>query len=605
MSLLEGASGDGASREAAGMSRLPIVFVVVSLLALALVPFWIDRREAEIERQITEVLEPGRSLAMDLAFIHSRQISRFQRYLFAGDRTSFQRYNEARTGEQVLYDSLVALTDRMELDVRNKVAELYAVSTTWHVMHASALESEAARRAYVRDLSADQRRSEQLIEASSALTNAILVRLEEARARMDRERELELRLTIGLVALALFSTLMVAGIGRRLRFLVAEASAQRQGAERARREVDAILQATGDGVLGLDLRGGCTFLNPAGARLLGIGERAATGRHVHDVVHGDRAGHGREDCPILAAIRKGTTVTEPADVVWDEEGQPIPVQWTLEPLVQRASVRGAVLTFADMSDIHRAQDELRQAVRARDEVVAVVSHDLRNPLGAITGAAGLLLELDLPPEKRSEQLRLIGRAAERMNRLIGDLLDVARIESGGLSVHTEPVDVADLFDEAVELMEPLAQERGLKLFCRIDPTVRTVRADRDRVLQVLSNLVGNAVKFSRRGEVRLSVRRGDDGWAVFSVSDEGPGIPPEAAAHLFDRFWRQNQADRQGAGLGLAIVQGIVRAHGGEVWVDSRPGEGATFSFTLVLDSADVSERLAPASAAMGPRPSR
>jgi PAS domain S-box-containing protein len=315
--------------------------------------------------------------------------------------------------------------------------------------------------------------------------------------------------------------------------------------------------------------------------MLGFGERDLIGRNVHDVLHQGADEHAREACPITRAIASGDAVREPEDTIRGRDGEPIPVQWTLEPLIKGGAVKGAVLTVTDMSDIREAQDGLRQAVRARDEVVAVVSHDLRNPLGTIAAAAGLLLELDLPQEKRREHLRMIVRASERMNRLIGDLLDVARIESGALSVQTAVVEIEPLLEEAIELFEPLAQEKGLGLFCQIAPGVRAVIADRDRVLQVLSNLLGNAVKFSRHGGVRISVDHGDDDTVVFAVADTGPGIPPEAVDHVFDRFWRENQADRRGAGLGLAIVRGIVHAHGGEVWVESRLGEGSTFSFSL------------------------
>jgi PAS domain S-box-containing protein len=585
-------------------SRWPLAFVIVSLLALALVPLAIDRKEAEIESEVTDVLDPAREISVDLALVHARQIARFQSYLLSGDRESFDRYNEDRQREQGLYDRLVALGDGMDLDVRTRLAALQAKANEWHLLHSTALDSDSARLAFMRDLTAEQARNEELLLANNALTDAIFRRLDDARVRMDRERSLEIWFTIGLVGLALLATILVSSIGQRLQALISEAMAQRESADRARREVNAILEATGDGVLGLDLYGRCTFLNPAGARLLGFGENELTGRDVHEVLHqSGPGGHPRERCPIIAAIASGATVREPEDVVWGRDGEPIPVQWTLEPLIKGAAVRGAVLTFTDMSDIRKAQEGLRQAVRARDEVVAVVSHDLRNPLGTIAAAAGLMLELELPPEKRHEHLRMIVRATERMNRLIGDLLDVARIESGGLSVATEVVEIQPLLEEAVELLEPLAQEKGLGLFVQVTPGVRAVRADRDRMLQVLSNLVGNAVKFSRHGGVRLSVERGPENTAVFAVADTGPGIPPEAAEHVFDRFWRQNQADRQGAGLGLAIVRGIVLAHGGKVWVESKVGEGSIFFFTLPAATPEARGELASASAARELRP--
>lgn len=565
-----------------GASWWPFLFVVGALLSLVLVPLAIDRSENAIEREIDQVLEPARQLSLDLALVHAHQVARFQSYLLRGDVQSRQRYEEAQAGEQARYDALVVLTRRMQLDVTNKVAALYAKSRDWHVLHAQALASDSARLSYRQDLTGEDRRSEDLLDASNALTEAIDDQLEAARSRMDDARSAELLITIGLVMLALVSTLLVAGIGRRLRALVEETRTQRESAVRARREVNALLEATGDGVLGLDLYGRCTFLNPAGARLLGVAEHELAGRDVHEILHGEGPeGHGRAECPILHALGALDGARAPEDRFRTPDGRVIPVQWTIEPMVEGRRLRGAVLSFTDMREIREAEARLRQAVRARDEVVAVVSHDLRNPLGAIAGASHLLLDLELPPEKQRENLRLIARATERMNRLIGDLLDVARIESGTLAVQKEAVEIQPLFEEAIDMLEPLAADRGLALEHRIDPDVHVVCADRDRILQVLSNLVGNAVKFSRHGAITLGAAPGEEGLAVLSVTDTGPGIPPEARARLFDRFWRADQTDRSGAGLGLAIVHGIVTAHGGRVWVESHAGEGSTFYFTL------------------------
>ena len=563
-------------------SRWPLAFVVVALLALVVVPLAIDRWEAGIERDIVEVLEPAQELSFGLALVHARQIARFQSYLLSGDLASLDSYRQARSSERGLYDGLLRLSDQMELDVRTKLAELQRASTDWHVLHAEALGSDTARIAYLTDLAADQRRNGDLLQASNDLVEAIVERAQAGRDRMDRARSLELWFTIVLVMVALFATALVAGIGGRLRALVAEANAQRESADRARREVDAILEATGDGVLGLDLNGKCTSLNSAGARLLGFEPEELAGSGVHEAIHsGPGVDHTSADCPLLAAIRSGSTGRDPEGYVWRKDGAAIPVQWSLGPLMDGQRVRGAVFTFTDMREIQAAQEALRQAIRARDEVVAVVSHDLRNPMGTIAAAAGMLLDIELPPEKERENLEIIVRATERMNRLIRDLLDVARIEGGGLFVEPETVVVGPLVDEAVDLLRPLARDRGVELSQDVEDGLPAVHADRDRVLQVLSNLVGNALKFTDHGAIRIAARCGEGGGVEFSVSDEGEGIPPEALGHIFDRFWQQNRSDRQGAGLGLAIVRGIVEAHGGRVWVESRLGEGTTFFFGL------------------------
>ena len=577
----------------------PLTFVIVALLALGLVPLWVGRQVAEVEREIDQVLEPARQHALDLALVHARQIVRFQNYILTGDPGSLAFYEQARTGEQRSYDALVALAEQMALgaasadsakaatvlEVRSKLAALYAASSAWHLLHApAALSTTEGRRQYLTDLGPEQQRNEQLLAASRDLTGAISAAAAEGRARMESRRRVQLWLTVVLVAVALAATAMVAGIGRKLRTLVTEAHEQRRSAVRSRREVDAVLEATGDGVLVLARDATCVGLNRAGAWLLGCGSNELQGRDVHAALHGEdsQAGHTRAQCPLGQATRDTGTVRDVQDRFRRVDGSSIPVQWTVGPLEDGLRLRGAVLTFTDMSEIRAAQDALQQAVKARDEVVAVVSHDLRNPLGTIAAAAGLMLELELPVEQRREHLQIIVRATERMNRLMRDLLDIARIESGGLSVDPQAVDPAGLVDEALDLLRPLVVDRGLELSHGVAPSLPRVWADRDRVLQVLSNLIGNALKFTRQGGVRVEVAHDQErDEVVFSVHDSGSGITPEGLNHLFDRFWQQSRSDRQGAGLGLAIVHGIVAAHGGRIWVESRMGEGSTFRFTL------------------------
>jgi signal transduction histidine kinase len=168
-----------------------------------------------------------------------------------------------------------------------------------------------------------------------------------------------------------------------------------------------------------------------------------------------------------------------------------------------------------------------------------------------------------------------------MNRLIQDLLDAAKLEAGRVAIAARPIQVAPLMREAQEMLAPLAAEKGLSLDCKIAEPLPEVTADGGRVLQVLSNLVGNAIKFTPKGG-RIVMRAEDaPGGVRFSVADTGPGIPEEQLTKLFGRFWQGNPADRRGIGLGLTISKGIVDAHGGRIWVESRVGEGTTFHFTL------------------------
>ncbi|WP_395853761.1 PAS domain S-box protein [Cystobacter fuscus] len=275
------------------------------------------------------------------------------------------------------------------------------------------------------------------------------------------------------------------------------------------------------------------------------------------------------------------------------------------PLIARGHILGAVLLTASESgrrygardlslaeelarraalaiDNARLHEKSGQATRTRDEVLRIVAHDLRTPLNVIALNAGKLLKC--PPEKRAtdtKPLESIRKAVDRANRLIQDLLDVARMEAGRLTVDRVPEQTAPLVKEAAELHRALAEEKSIQLTIAVPEDVPPVFADRDRVLQILSNLLGNALKFTPAGG-QISLRAAPMGSLVrFSVSDTGSGIAEEDLPHLFEPFWQAPAGRKQGAGLGLAIVKGLVDAHGGHIWVESSPGVGSTFFFTL------------------------
>jgi signal transduction histidine kinase len=222
------------------------------------------------------------------------------------------------------------------------------------------------------------------------------------------------------------------------------------------------------------------------------------------------------------------------------------------------------------------------AAQARDEVLRVVSHDLGNYLSAASVNTTVLQRI-LPEgsERMRERVTGIRDALTQMQRLRQDLLDVASIEAGRLSVEPEPHDPATLLAEAAELFGPVAAEHGIDLALRPAAPLPAVRADRSRVLQVLGNLIGNAIKFTPRdGRITLAADADPDAVRL-SVTDTGTGIPPEHLPHVFDRFWKVREGNRHGAGLGLAIARGIIEAHGGEIQVESTPGAGTTFTLTL------------------------
>lgn len=226
--------------------------------------------------------------------------------------------------------------------------------------------------------------------------------------------------------------------------------------------------------------------------------------------------------------------------------------------------------------------EAQSSTRARDQVLAVVSHDLRNPVHTITMSTSFLLDLPHLEEKVARaQLAVIRRSASRADRLIRDLLDVTRIENGQLRLDRQPVAVRDVLTEAAQMVTAQAEERRITLSVAAPPDALTVFADRDRVLQALDNLLGNAVKFTPpEGRVELDATL-QPGGVRFEVRDTGPGVAPSEQPDLFRPFWQARRIDRRGVGLGLSIVKGIVDAHGGSIVVDSDGQSGTRIGFTI------------------------
>lgn len=229
-----------------------------------------------------------------------------------------------------------------------------------------------------------------------------------------------------------------------------------------------------------------------------------------------------------------------------------------------------------------AYEAARQASSARDELMAVVAHDLRNPLAAITIKAALLRDAAESDQTR-KQAQSIENVTMRMDYLIQTMLDVVTVEVGQFSVKPQPDDAGAIVSEVIDMFDAVAHAKQLELAWRVTPPHLTVCADRERILQVLTNLVGNALKFTPRGgRVTITVDVAGD-RARFSVADTGAGIAGEDLPNVFDRFWRKGATSQKGTGLGLFIARSIVVAHGGEIWVESELGQGSTFSFTLAL----------------------
>jgi signal transduction histidine kinase len=222
------------------------------------------------------------------------------------------------------------------------------------------------------------------------------------------------------------------------------------------------------------------------------------------------------------------------------------------------------------------------------EVVTIVAHDLRTPLNAIAMGASLLQDEAQGEQQKAFMLDLIRRAARRMEGLIADLLETGRLEAGRtLRVAPAPLGLGPVLEQACQEVHASARAKGQTVACDVEPGLPEVRADRARVAQVVANLVANAVKFTpRKGRIRVSAAA--DGSRVrVAVADSGPGLAPEELSRVFEPYWQAERTASLGCGLGLKIARAIVEAHGGRMWAESEPGQGATFLFTLPIHERD------------------
>jgi signal transduction histidine kinase/putative methionine-R-sulfoxide reductase with GAF domain len=357
------------------------------------------------------------------------------------------------------------------------------------------------------------------------------------------------------------------------------------------REMETLLQSIPDAVFVSDSRG-IHHANRAALDLLGVADVAQLNRSAQTLSEVIVARHPvtREplspgERPFARALR-GETMTAEIMARHLRTGEDVLLRCSVAPVRSGHQIVGAVGACTDITQRRREDAErdrhyreAKQAVADRQHVLSVVSHDLRNPLNTIMLATETLKDDHVPDEVRTKGLAAMTRAADRMNRMISDLLDVNSIESGHLALRPVPLDPLSIVSEVIELFTPQAAGRSLSIKSEIPSSLPLVRGDRDRLVQVLSNLVSNALKVSAEAvTVRVAER---DKEIVFAVIDSGPGIPDGARSRIFEPYWRADNATYKGTGLGLAIVRGIVEGHGGRVWIESAPGCGAAFLFSV------------------------
>jgi PAS domain S-box-containing protein len=364
---------------------------------------------------------------------------------------------------------------------------------------------------------------------------------------------------------------------------------ERARVELERQRLAAILRLLPVGVLVADADGNLVQANEAFRALWGraaplvgpdrYAEYKAWWPHNHERV-------AAKDWSISRALATGLDHIEDEMLIESFDGSLKRIMNSAFPMKDASGIVGAVAVSVDVTERSRALEESQRAVREREDVLAVVSHELRNPLNAVSLVAAHLERLarteDRTPAALDQLSARLRRNATRMTRLVTDLLDLSRIEGGRLSLVPEPLQSGELLAEALEMMRHTVEEKHAAI--ELAPSQESlVSCDRDRILQVFANLIGNATRFvPHGGTIRIAAHR-KERQCEFVVADDGPGIDLESQSHIFDRFWQAPASVRHGIGLGLAIAKGIVEAHGGEIRVESAIGSGSRFFFEIPL----------------------
>jgi PAS domain S-box-containing protein len=347
----------------------------------------------------------------------------------------------------------------------------------------------------------------------------------------------------------------------------------------------ALVDASNDAILMLDSRGAATMINRRAKYFFGLAERDVIGRSpaqlraMFQLIFEDSAAFDAWLTPLLTSIDERAVVEMKV-----LRAEPRLLQCFTAPVLDsQERLLGRMLVFRDIT-------REREVEQMKTDFVSIVSHELRTPLTSIRGALQLVLgraahDSSLPPRTR-ELLDISLKNSERLIRLINDILDISKIEQGSIQLRRVALDPADLCRAAAQEVAAFAGGRDISIDVRADAGLPAISADRDRALQVLANLLSNAIKFSEPGQhVELAARQ-EAGAVAFAVRDFGRGIAPEDHQRIFDKFHQIDSSltrDVGGTGLGLAICRALVEEHGGQIWVESILGKGATFAFTLPL----------------------
>ena len=418
-------------------------------------------------------------------------------------------------------------------------------------------------------------------------------RLETTRLRKDG-RVVDVSVTFSPIRDSTHAIVGISGISRDITQLV---RARQEIAEREER-IRLLLDSTAEAIYGVDLSGTCIFCNTACASLLGYESPSALiGKQLHPLIHHTKADgtpYAPEQSVIYAAMRHREGAHVDDEVLWRADGTSFPAEYWSHPIFRHGEVIGAVVTFLDVTERRQAEQEIRDAVRRREQFLAMLSHELRNPLSAILSATRVLETANWPDNACHEAGQVVTRQANHMARLLDDLLDVARITRDRIVLRKESIDLRNTAHPAIEALGPVIAERTIQLVTNISDEPIPVFGDPTRLQQIQANLLSNACRYSSPGGCVVFEMRRDGEEAMIRVTDNGRGIAPEILPKIFDLFVQgQPTLDRSdgGLGIGLTLLRSLVHLHDGRVHAHSDgPGRGSVFTVYLPLETSDKTD---------------
>jgi two-component system sensor histidine kinase/response regulator len=368
----------------------------------------------------------------------------------------------------------------------------------------------------------------------------------------------------------------------------------RAGEERNR----LILESAAEGIFGVDPEGNITFVNSAVTEMLYFSPEELIGRGSHAIIHHhhpDGSDYPREECPMYAAYTQGKSSRIDDEFLWRKDGTGVPVEYGAMPIFKDGVILGAVISFTDITERKRAEAELLQAMevadaatKAKSDFLANMSHEIRTPMNAIIGLSHLALKTQLTP-KQQDYVSKVHNAGTSLLGVINDILDFSKIEAGKLDIETTDFSLDDVIASVTTVTGQKAHDKGLEFLMDVAEDIPpALRGDPLRLSQIITNLVNNAVKFTERGEVHVKAelleRTGEKVKLRFCIQDTGQGMTKEQAARLFQPFMQADSSTTRkhgGTGLGLTICKRLVELMGGQVWLESEPGVGSRFLFTV------------------------